>query len=53
MPNENETEPTKQKRSQVQRELRAVGDLIRILKPYSDADRKRLLATANFMMGGE
>lgn len=46
MPEEPEN-PTKAKRSQVAREL------IRILKPYSPEDRKRLLDTAGFMMGGE
>lgn len=48
-----ETEPQKAKRSQTKRELNAVGELIRILKPYSPEDRKRLLETAGFMMGGE
>lgn len=52
MPEEPEN-PTKAKRSQVARELKSVGELIRILKPYSPEDRKRLLDTAGFMMGGE
>lgn len=52
MPNEPETEPAKAKRSQTKRELHAVGELIRVLKPYTPEDRKRLLETASYMMGG-
>jgi len=56
MPDETETETetaSTRKRSQLTKQLNTLGELIRILKPYSPEDRKRLLDTAGFMMGGE
>lgn len=53
MAEETENPITKSKRTFLAKQLKSVGELVRILKPYSPEDRKRLLDTAGFMMGGE
>lgn len=51
MSEENETETAStRKRSQLNKELNTLGELIRILKPLDQAQRAKLIETANFML---
>lgn len=49
-PETNDAEQTK-RRSQTKRELDALGEMIRVLKPLSVEQRERLIMTSKIMLG--
>jgi hypothetical protein len=41
----------KQRRPNTKRQLEAIGELLRVLKPFTPEQRERLLATVKLMLG--